>query len=1754
MSTSASDDEFWPDSLSFVKDFDGILRCPICFDYMQAPMLLPNCQHNFCSLCIRRYFIHKEQCPVCSSGASSNELRSNQIMDTTIQQYKKMRQPLFELVMNKQCTYDVSSSKSNHSSQTVIARREKPVQPAEMSAKANKDADHSLFVPVKTSPLSANSVVTKQEKRSPRENSLARKCASNALKAMKRSSMALESSSDSDSSDVEIVTEESETSQKLSPFPCQPNSSFLASLSDSPKRKTVQSKLFAHMRRSSDQADVSSGEKGDPNTSSPKGSNLSNGSPVPSTSQGSPAVGGVPSPLLSPHRCAFAKKDKGKSASSPVSSSVGEKVPCPVCGVPVLALAVNRHLDLCLASSEKKAAMRQNERRKPLPKLVYNLMPDKDIRRRLKELGLSTQGDRQTLIKRHHEFTLFHNADCDSVTPRPVSDLLKEFEDAQGLQKKMTSKSANSQSILRFTKDSKKEDIEKAQKSYALQHKAQFKSLIRDARERMKAVKRNQGKQDHSGAQPAGSSQETSDTPESTPEETADTESPASSQGASMELALLESTLEGTAKVGGVVHSRVECDFDDDASRGEQNTVAVETVNTENADRGFGVREPPVSGVGDTEYSCSCVGACNCEHSHMNSHSHADRHSHQDSHSHQNLVTDMNSTVTAGQLITGTVSNSSVGIGEILKSEEGFCNSKVDDGGVQTKDGEKHRREVDGGNVQKRDTAKESGGQMTPASDFREDSSHSNEVMSSRLSEIEYVRVVPQSEIERVAEVSAQITEDASKSFKLPDTKRVSRSKHAGLHQRKHASRAKRQKLDHARSENGSLGAEVPTPVPDTESASSDSSEVCTSPDSGSHTSRAKRQKVDRETRSPDFAVNPPVLEGTTGDRNEVCTFPDSRSVGEPSEHPCENFDADRDAVLDKTYSPASNPETDDASTDSQISRREENGGKYRHRKQVTSTKKSKGKHSVDENKMNHRTHESSEGQQSVLVSSPSKLHGVQVMETEEEMRGEPLDRKALGERHKKGKRRSHQQKQNPDSCKHLSAIEIETQQPETGESQSTETVSEMGEVRSKGKKLLRQAKKQGKKSLSAVLCSGYPGHVEQTEQTAAESEYADFRLPLDSAQHTHFELKSLLKKKKRKSVVVFKKSVRFHGLKSRDNGGCADSEQSDSCSPEVATESGSDDYNEEIQSQSSSPIESSALVADGEPHDISEARRCKQASTECSELDPAENGQTFQTVEATEGILVGFTAEKPSKQGKKGKGSKKKTLSLKDVQNFPQLNTEALRESMSDSDLRENHVGGVVSASTSDSGDTVEEDGFAQLADPASPKLLHGHKHKTRRPLGDVSATDSSVTSVKAVGKKFRKCKRRDADIQVETENVESLQGLEDFLVSPADAVKTKQHFYVTTIRRHLGFDSVRAAVTTVLCSSGFKMFAGSFPRVLRSVIPPKIRNFSTPPSKVTPTGKFPGVKMPVLSSRCEQLRAADLIDYQAVMAIDPDIHSGLDQLPYDYPSFVTGPGIRGYIYTMGLAGRFSPDCRAEGMYARFARSMLQGYQGLPELRYNTQTIADYGTLVARPRKWLQGGRKVLDKLGKVWDIDRKALENSQSPIQLPVTCVVRDLSNWEVFTMLSRDHEDVCHLFPEGRLLGNPQGSPCRLMPDNLKTIFKENNAFLASGETSPPTTSGSKFPGTLVTYSSFYYCDRGLCYTIDIYGTGCAEELRAHLQWHLARALSVSDATGTVLLITYQPKMSESIEEMAEAIPLLGSSDSHFTVVETPFPHMV
>lgn len=58
------------------------------------------------------------------------------------------------------------------------------------------------------------------------------------------------------------------------------------------------------------------------------------------------------------------------------------------------------------------------QKRKLLPKLVYSLLSDRDLRKRLKEHGLSTQGTKQQLIKRHQEFVHMYNSECDSLNPK----------------------------------------------------------------------------------------------------------------------------------------------------------------------------------------------------------------------------------------------------------------------------------------------------------------------------------------------------------------------------------------------------------------------------------------------------------------------------------------------------------------------------------------------------------------------------------------------------------------------------------------------------------------------------------------------------------------------------------------------------------------------------------------------------------------------------------------------------------------------------------------------------------------------------------------------------------------------------------------------------------------------------------------------------------------------------------------------------------------------------------------------------------------------------------------------------------------------------------------------------------------------------------------------------------------------------------------------------------------------------------------
>lgn len=96
---------------------------------------------------------------------------------------------------------------------------------------------------------------------------------------------------------------------------------------------------------------------------------------------------------------------------------------CPICHKYFPPADLERHAAFC-----KGETLERTRVLKSLAKPVYHLLRDAQIRGKLAELGLKTSGDRGTLIKRHSEYVLLHNAECDAGTPRSVTSLRRELE------------------------------------------------------------------------------------------------------------------------------------------------------------------------------------------------------------------------------------------------------------------------------------------------------------------------------------------------------------------------------------------------------------------------------------------------------------------------------------------------------------------------------------------------------------------------------------------------------------------------------------------------------------------------------------------------------------------------------------------------------------------------------------------------------------------------------------------------------------------------------------------------------------------------------------------------------------------------------------------------------------------------------------------------------------------------------------------------------------------------------------------------------------------------------------------------------------------------------------------------------------------------------------------------------------------------------------------------------------------------------
>ncbi|XP_061114237.1 E3 ubiquitin-protein ligase RAD18-like isoform X1 [Conger conger] len=352
-----------PQALACLKNVDTLLRCPICYDYLDIAMMAQQCSHTFCSLCIRKCLSYKSQCPVCSSATTEPDLRNNRILDDIVKSFQATRSQLSRITSPA-----ISPRTPPSAVKKVPVRRNGTL----FSHFLKKEPSHSIKEPSPPAAHEAGSLTAAVEPHAVDSNA---------------------------------------------------------------------------------------------------------GRP------GTPAAGSL-------------QPDPGSLPASREESSV-VKVECPVCSVGISQQFINKHLDGCLRRNEKEERLRSPPgKRKPLTKVVYSLLSQQQLKRRLKDFHLSTQGSWDQLVRRHQDFVQMYNAECDSLNPKSAQDIAKEIEKNE---KARVQAQTKSKCMPLVSKGQTDEEIEEVHSNYRKEHNAEFTRLIAEVKSRMKTSKRAQIEQEDKG-------------------------------------------------------------------------------------------------------------------------------------------------------------------------------------------------------------------------------------------------------------------------------------------------------------------------------------------------------------------------------------------------------------------------------------------------------------------------------------------------------------------------------------------------------------------------------------------------------------------------------------------------------------------------------------------------------------------------------------------------------------------------------------------------------------------------------------------------------------------------------------------------------------------------------------------------------------------------------------------------------------------------------------------------------------------------------------------------------------------------------------------------------------------------------------------------------------------------------------------------------------------------------------------------------
>lgn len=119
-------------------------------------------------------------------------------------------------------------------------------------------------------------------------------------------------------------------------------------------------------------------------------------------------------------------------------------------------------------------ATKPQERLSPLN---YSMLKETALKKRLQEIGISSWGSRQLLEKRHREWVMIWNANCDSARPKPKSELLRDLDTWERTQGGSAPSNSHSANLGAQIKDKEFDGL-----GWASKHSDSFKDLIANAR------------------------------------------------------------------------------------------------------------------------------------------------------------------------------------------------------------------------------------------------------------------------------------------------------------------------------------------------------------------------------------------------------------------------------------------------------------------------------------------------------------------------------------------------------------------------------------------------------------------------------------------------------------------------------------------------------------------------------------------------------------------------------------------------------------------------------------------------------------------------------------------------------------------------------------------------------------------------------------------------------------------------------------------------------------------------------------------------------------------------------------------------------------------------------------------------------------------------------------------------------------------------------------------------------------------------